>query len=404
MIDFRKDFSILKRKIKGKPLAYLDNAATSLTPDRVVRKMNEYYEQYNANVHRGVHELSQQATQEFDLAREKIARFINASGDEVAFTSGTTESLNLLALSLAKQLKKGDEIVLTEMEHHSNLVPWQQIAKDNGFVLKFIKVDSNGELDMESAKKLITSKTKVVSATQMSNVLGTVNDIKSLAKLAHSKGALIVVDAAQSVTHMKIDVKDLDCDFLAFSGHKLMGPTGIGVIYGKKSLLENLEPSKFGGGMISEVTFKKSEWNNSPLRFEAGTPNIAGAIGLGAAVDYLNNVGMGKIEQTVENLTAYALIKLSKVKGLEIYGPKSTKKQGGLISFSLNGIHPHDVSAIVDSEGLEIRGGHMCAMPLVHEVLKQSAVCRVSFQIYNTKEEVDRLCAALEKAKEVFRK
>ena len=287
----RRDFPILKDVI------YLDNSATSLTPEQVIDSMNEYYKKYNSNVHRGIYSISQKATEEYELARKKVADFINASPEEIIFTKGTTESINLLAYSLTKKLSSNEEIVLTEMEHHSNLVPWQQLAKEKKLTLKFIPVTEEGKLDMEAANKLITSKTKIVSVTHISNVLGTINDIKEIAKIAHKKNALFIIDGAQSVPHINIDVKDLDCDFLVFSGHKMLGPTGIGILYGKKDLLKNMEPFLYGGDMISEVTFESSKWNDLPWKFEAGTPNVAGVIGLGSAIDYINQIGMENIRE-----------------------------------------------------------------------------------------------------------
>ncbi len=404
MQKISKDFTILDRKVNRRPLVYLDSAATSLTPDQVIEAMDRYYKDYNANVHRGVHELSQVATREYESAHEKVAEFINASPEEIIFTSGTTSSINMLARSLGKSLKKGDEIAITEMEHHSNMVPWQQLAKEKQAVLKFIKVNLNGELDLKDAKLKITKRTKIVSATHMSNVLGTINDVKLLGELAHSNGSLFVVDGAQSVAHMPIDVKRINCDFFAFSGHKLMGPTGIGVLYGKADLLSKMSPSVFGGGMISEVKEGSSKWNDLPWKFEAGTPNISGAIGLGAAVDYLRSIGMANVEAHLKEMTKYALEKLSELKGLKVYGPKDLNKIGPVISFNFKGIHPHDVSAILNREGIAIRGGHMCAMPLVTEVLKENAVCRISIQIYNKKEDIDSLINSLGKVQEIFKK
>ncbi len=399
----KKDFAILQTDVNGKPLIYLDNGATSLTPDVVINAMNKYYKEYNANVHRGTYFASEKATREYEFARKKIAQFINAKTREIIFTKGTTESLNLLAYSLSADLKKGDEIVLSQMEHHSNLVPWQQLAKQKGFVVTYIEVSDEGRLNMAHARKIITDKTKIVSVAHVSNVLGTINDMHEIAKIAHNKGALFVIDGAQAVPHLPVDVKDIDCDFYCFSGHKMMGPTGIGVLYGKEELLEKMRPFLYGGDMISEVSFTDSSWNELPWKFEAGTPNIAGAIGIGAAVDYLTNIGMENVEAYERELLSYALEKLKHIKGVILYGPKEAKDRSGVISFTLKGVHSHDVSAILDREGIAIRGGHLCAMPLVKEVLGVHDVCRASFSFYNTTKDVDVLVQGIEKVKGLFK-
>jgi len=399
--EIRKDFAILKTKVNNHPLIYLDSSATSLTPDLVIDAISKYYKEFNANVHRGIHTLSQKATEEYELAHQKVADFINAKFEEIIFTKSTTESLNLVAYSLTRNLNKGDEIVLTQMEHHSNLVPWQQLAKQKELTLKFIKVNHEGKLDLNHAKELITDKTKIVSVAYMSNVLGTINDVKTLATIAHDKNALLILDAAQAVPHLKVDVKDIDCDFLAFSGHKMLGPTGIGVLYGKKSLLENMDPFLYGGDMISEVHFDHSNWNELPWKFEAGTPNISEAVGLSRTIDYLKDLGMDKIQEYEEFLTEYTLKKLSEIDSLIIYGPKDSR--GPVISFNIKGIHPHDVSTILDRYGIAIRAGHMCAMPLVTNILGTDSVCRASLHIYNTTEEIDNLVEAIKKAKEIFK-
>jgi len=391
----RNDFPILKDVI------YLDSSATSLTPNQVIEKLKEFYQKYNSNVHRGIYKISQKATEEYELAHQKVADFINAKFEEIIFTKSTTESINLLAYSLIKTLSEGDEIVLTEMEHHSNLVPWQQLAKEKGIIVKYIPVTEDYKLDLESAKQLITDKTKIVSVTHMSNVLATINPIKELAQLAHDKNAILIVDAAQSVPHIKVDVKDLDVDFLAFSGHKMLGPTGIGILYGKKNLLENLSPFLYGGDMVSEVTFEDSKWNELPWKFEAGTPNIAQGLALGTAIDYYKELGFQNIQEYEEELTNYTLEKLSTIQKITIYRPKSG---GPVISFNLDGIHPHDVSTILDRQNIAIRGGHMCAMPLVDNILNAGSVCRVSLSFYNTKEEIDQLIIGLKKAQEIFKK
>ena len=393
----RNDFSILRN---NQPLIYLDNSATSLTPDVVVNAMNRYYNEYNANVHRSVHRLSQIATDEYEKAHQKVADFINAKFREIIFTKGTTESINLLAYSLIRKLKSGDEIVLTEMEHHSNLVPWQQLSKEKGLLVKYVKVNEQGKLDLEHAKKIITDKTKIVSITHISNVLGTINNVKEIGKIVHNKKAIFVVDGAQAIPHLNIDVKEIDCDFFAFSGHKMLGPTGIGVLYGKEELLEKLDPFLYGGDMISEVYFDHSKWNELPWKFEAGTPNIAGAIGLGRAIDYLNEIGMDKIKDYEEYLTEYAIKKLSEVAKLTIYG---SNDRIGVISFNIDGIHPHDVSTILDNYDIAIRGGHLCAMPLVTSVLGLDSVCRISLYFYNTPEEIDKLVEGIGKVKNIFK-
>ncbi len=393
---------MLAIKVQKKPLIYLDSAATTLTPQTVLDKMNEYYHVYKANVHRALHTAGERATEEYEQARHKIARFINASAEEIVFTRGTTESINLLASSLTKNLKPGDEIVLTKMEHHSNLVPWQQIAKEKQLVLKYISLIEDGCLDMEEAQQKITKKTKIVACSYVSNVLGTINDIAALARLAHQQGAVIVIDGAQAMMHLPVDVKKLDCDFLCFSGHKMAGPTGIGVLYGKKKALNNLPPFLYGGEMIREVSYDHATWNDVPWKFEAGTPPIAEAIGLGMAVEYLTSIGMQQISEQEKNITSDALKKLRKVPGITIYGPASAKKRSSIISFTLNNVHPHDVAAFLDAEGIAIRAGHLCAMPLVTQVLKVPAVCRVSCAFYNTEEEIDVFINALKKVRKVF--
>ena len=398
--SIRKDFPILQRKVHNKPLVYLDNAATSQKPKQVIDAIVNYYNSYNANIHRGIHKLSEEATLEYEKAHEKVAEFIGADGmEEIIFTKNTTESLNLLAYSLTLSLKKGDEIVLTEMEHHSNIVPWQQLAKQRGLAVKYIKINEEGELDAKSISESITQKTKIVSATHASNVLGTINPIQEISKIARENNALMVVDGAQSVPHMKVDVKSIGCDFLAFSGHKMLGPTGIGVLYGRKELLEKMNPFLYGGDMIREVKFDGTTFNHLPWKFEAGTPNIAAGIGLGAAVDYLNKIGMGKIRMQDKELTEYAMKKLNEIGGVIIYGPK--EERGAVVSFNIDNVHPHDVSEILDSEGIAIRAGHHCCMPLM-KLLDVQGTARTSFYLYNTKEEIDKLIEGIKKVKEVF--
>ena len=397
--QLRKDFPILHRKIHGKPLVYLDNAATSQKPIQVIEAIDHYYKNYNANIHRSIHTLGEEATEKYEEAHDKVAEFINAdSYQNIVFTKNTTESLNLLAYSLTSKLKKGDEIVISEMEHHSNFVPWQQLAKQRGLKLKFIKITKEGLLDAESINENIAKNTKIVSITHVSNVLGTINPIKDIAKISHENGALIIGDGAQSVPHMPVDVKELDADFYAFSGHKMLGPTGIGVLYGKKELLEEMQPFLYGGEMIREVKFEDTTFNDLPWKFEAGTMNIVEGIGLGAAIDYLSNIGMGQIQKRDKELVNYAVKRLKEIKDLAIYGPE---ERGAVVSFNLKGIHAHDVSQILDSEGIAIRAGHHCCMPLM-SVLGVPATARASFYLYNTEEEIDKLISALHKVKKVF--
>jgi|TARA_Y100000310_G_scaffold22935_2_gene21946 cysteine desulfurase/selenocysteine lyase len=395
----RKDFPILQRKVHGKPLVYLDNAATSQKPRQVIEAIDNYYKNSNANIHRSIHTLGEESTEQYEKSHEKVAGFINAdSYQNIVFTKNTTESLNLLAYSLTANLKKGDEIVISEMEHHSNLVPWQQLAKQRGLKLNFIEIDKEGNLSEESINKNINKKTKIVSLTHISNVLGTINPIKEIAKIAHENGAFMVVDGAQSAPHMPVDVKDLDADFYAFSGHKMLGPTGIGVLYGKKELLEVMQPFLYGGGMIREVKFDNTTFNELPWKFEAGTMNIVGGIGLGVAIDYLKKVGMKQIQNRDKELVDYAIEKLKDDKDITLYGPK---ERSAVVSFNVKGVHAHDVSQILDSEGVAIRAGHHCCMPLM-KVMKIQATARASFYLYNTEEEVDVFIKALEKVKKMF--
>jgi cysteine desulfurase / selenocysteine lyase len=398
--DIRRMFPILDQEVNGKPLVYLDNAATSQKPLPVIEALDRYYREYNSNVHRGVHTLGTKATDGYEGAREKVRKFINAaSTEEIIFTRGTTTALNLVAASYARaQVGEGDEIVITPMEHHANLIPWQQVAKQTGAALKYIPLEDDGTISLEKVKETITPNTKIVAVAHASNVLGTINPIKEIAKIAHEHGAVIVVDGAQSTPHMKIDVRDLDCDFFAFSGHKMCGPTGIGVLYGKKQLLENMEPVEFGGEMIDTVDLYDSTWKELPWKFEAGTPIIAGAIGLGAAIDFLEEIGLDRIAEHEHRLAQYALEKMSEVDGITVYGPK---KRVGLVTFNIEDVHPHDVATVLDAEGIAVRAGHHCAQPLMR-CLKVSATARASFYLYNTEEEIDKLVAALIKTKEYF--
>ncbi|BDG37333.1 cysteine desulfurase [Saccharococcus caldoxylosilyticus] len=398
--EIRKLFPILDQEVNGKPLVYLDNAATSQKPLPVIEALDQYYRQYNSNVHRGVHTLGTKATDAYEGAREKVRRFINAkSTQEIIFTRGTTAALNIVAASYGRaNLQEGDEIVITYMEHHSNLIPWQQAAKQTGATLKYIPLQADGTIDIKDVEATVTANTKIVAVAHVSNVLGTINPIKDIARIAHQHGAVVVVDAAQSAPHMKIDVQDLDCDFLAFSGHKMCGPTGIGVLYGKRDLLERMEPVEFGGEMIDFVELYDSTWKELPWKFEGGTPIIAGAIGLGAAIDFLEDVGLDHIAAHEHELAQYALERMSAIDGLTIYGPK---QRGGLVTFNIDGVHPHDVATVLDAEGIAVRAGHHCAQPLM-KWLNVTATARASFYLYNTKEEIDQLVVALQKTKEYF--
>ena len=401
--DIRSQFPILDQEVNGKPLVYLDSSATSQKPLQVIEAIEKYYREINSNVHRGVHTLGTRATDAYEGAREKVRKFINAkSTQEVIFTRGTTTSLNTVAASYAAaNLKAGDEIVITYMEHHSNIIPWQQVARRTGAQLKYIPLQADGTISLDDVRATITANTKIVSVMQVSNVLGVINPVKEIAQIAHDHGAIMVVDGAQSAPHMKIDVQDLDCDFLAFSGHKMCGPTGIGVLYGKKHFLENMEPIEFGGEMIDFVQLQESTWKELPWKFEAGTPIIAGAIGLGAAIDFLNEVGLDQIAEHEHKLAAYALEKMSAVEGMTIYGPLDAAKRAGLITFNLSDVHPHDVATVLDAEGIAVRAGHHCAQPLMRW-LKASATARASFYLYNTEDDIDKLVEGLVKTKEYF--
>ncbi|WP_150267326.1 cysteine desulfurase [Paenibacillus tepidiphilus] len=397
----REQFPILNQNINGHPLVYLDSAATSQKPLRVIEAVKAYYELDNANVHRGVHTLGSRATDAYEGAREKLAKFLNArSTKEIIFTRGTTTALNLVASSYgAANVGEGDEIVITQMEHHSNFIPWQQLAKKTGATLKFLPLQQDGTVTLEDAEKTITPKTKIVAIAYVSNVMGVTHPVKELAAIAHRNGAVIVVDGAQSTPHIKVDVQDLDCDFYALSGHKMLAPTGIGALYGKKALLEAMEPVEFGGEMIDDVGLYDSTWKELPWRFEGGTPIIAGAVGLGAAVDFLQEVGLDNIHQHEMKLAAYAEARLAEIEGLSVYGPKG--RQVGVVTFNLGDVHPHDVATVLDAEGIAIRAGHHCCQPLMRW-LQVSSTARASFYLYNTEQDVDALVNALIKAKEYF--
>jgi cysteine desulfurase/selenocysteine lyase len=401
----RADFPILRREVNGRTLTYLDNAATSQKPTQVIQSLVDYYERYNSNVHRGVHTLSMEATEAYEDARGKVQRFINApSPESIIWTRNTSESLNLVAYTWAEaNVCAGDEIVTTAMEHHSNIVPWQQLAYRKGATLKIIQETETGRLDMEQAAELITERTKIVAATHMSNVLGTVIDIKALADAAHEVGAVILVDGAQSVPHMPVDVQALDCDFMAFSAHKMLGPTGIGVLYGKPEILEAMPPWMYGGDMILEVTYEDASWNDLPYKFEAGTPNIADAIATGAAVDYLSALGMDRVWEHEQQLTGYALDKFDGLNGINVLGPREINDRGAVVSFSHDSVHSHDLGTALDQLGIAIRTGHHCAMPLIRSHGIVSAA-RASFYIYNTEAEVDTLIDGLNEAERYFSK
>ncbi|ASS66488.1 MULTISPECIES: cysteine desulfurase [unclassified Paenibacillus] len=399
--EIRKQFPILHQEVNGHPLVYLDNAATSQKPRSVIEAVKRYYEYDNSNVHRGVHTLGSRATDAYEGARARVAEFIGSpSPEQIIFTRGTTSALNLVASGYAPSvLEEGDEIVITPMEHHSNLIPWQQAAKRSGAVLKYIPLQPDGSISLEDVEKTITDRTKIVSVMYVSNVLGVINPIKEITEIAHRSGAVMVVDGAQSTPHMKIDVQALDCDFYALSGHKMCGPTGIGALYGRKSLLENMEPIEFGGEMIDFVDLQDSTWKEIPWRFEAGTPIIAGAIGLAAAIDFLEEIGLDNIDRHEKELAAYAYGKLSEIDGITIYGPREGRV--GLITFNLDDVHPHDVATALDSEGIAVRAGHHCCQPLMRW-LDVSATARASFYLYNTEQDVDALAASLLRTKEFF--
>ena len=402
----RLDFPILAKEIFGNPLVYLDNAATSQKPRQVIDALVDYYENFNANVHRGVHTLSMEATDKYEDAREKVSSFINSeSSDSVIWTRNASESLNLVAYSWGENnINEGDEILLTPMEHHSNLVPWQELARRKNADIKFIPMLENGTLDMDRVDDLITEKTALVSAVHMSNALGTINPVRELGVKAHRMGAKILVDGAQSVPHMPTDVQELNCDFLVFSGHKMLGPTGIGALYVKKEILESMEPFLTGGEMVLEVSYEEASWADLPMKFEAGTPNIADSIGLGSAVDYLNVLGMENVREHEKDLTTYALnrFKNADLEGLDLFGPDDPNIRGGVFSFNTPDVQPHDLGTFLDRIGIAVRTGHHCAMPLVRS-LGVAATARASFYLYNTKKEVDILVDGVTEALRYFR-
>lgn len=400
----KKDFPILETEIRGKPVIYFDNAATTFKPKAVTDHLTTFYNRSYSNVHRGIYALSMKATAEYEDSREKVRSFINAGdGSEIVFTSGTTESINLVAYSWGEEnIQEGDEIVISIMEHHSNLIPWQQVCLKKGAVLKFIPLTDDYTLDLSTLEKIITEKTKLVAITQVSNTLGTIVPLAPIIRAAKSVGALTLVDGAQGVPHFSIDVRNLDCDFLAFSAHKMLGPTGVGILYGKREIMEKMMPFKYGGEMIKEVSKNKSVWNDLPYKFEAGTPNIAGAAAFKSAIEYLENIGMDNVLKHDRDLKNYAYEKLKSYPKIKIYSPKNENESSGILSFNIEGVHPHDITSILDSEGVAVRAGNHCAQPLVASLNENSTV-RLSFYIYNTRGEIDQMVNALEKVYEIFK-
>jgi cysteine desulfurase / selenocysteine lyase len=397
----RRDFPILAESVNGHPLVYLDNAATTQKPRSVIDALSRYYAHDNANVHRGVHTLSQRATDDYEAARTNIARFINArAAEEIVFTRGTTDAINLVAQSFGRpMLRPGDEIVISALEHHSNIVPWQLLCGQTGAVLKVVPVDDAGEFDLDAYGSMLGSRTRLVAITHVSNALGTITPIERIIALARAAGIPVLVDGAQAIAHVAVDVQALGCDFYAFSGHKIFGPTGIGVLYARAARLEAMPPYQGGGDMIRSVTFEKTEYNDIPYKFEAGTPNIAGAIGLGAALDYVRDVGIGAIEAHERALLAYATARVSAIPGLRIIG--TAKEKAGILSFTLEGVHAHDVGTILDHGGVAIRAGHHCAMPIMTR-FGVAGTARASFALYNTREEVEALVAGIERVRRMF--
>ena len=400
--EVRADFPILGRTINGKPLVYLDSAATSQKPAVVIDVMDDYYRRYNANPHRGVYTISEEATAAYESARQGVAAFINAASvKEVIFTRNTTEAINLVRYTWGRvNIRKGDRILLTEMEHHSNLVPWQLLAREVGATLEFLRVDDQGLLQLDELEARLSG-VRLLAITHQSNTLGTINPIKAITAAAHRAGALVLIDGAQAVPHMPVDVKDLDVDFYAFSGHKMCGPTGIGVLWARRALLEAMPPFLGGGDMIKRVKLQDASWNDLPWKFEAGTPSVAEGIGLGAAVDYLKNLGMDQVRTHERTLVDYALEKLQDIPGISIYGPRDPEIHGGAISFTIPGIHPHDLATLVDRDGIAVRAGHHCTQPLMDR-LGVPATTRASFYIYNQPDEVDQLVIGIQKAQKVF--
>jgi cysteine desulfurase/selenocysteine lyase len=397
----RQDFPILHQEVHGRPLVYLDNAATSQKPRQVIEALDRYYQSDNANIHRGVHALSERATAAFEGARDKVKKFLNAADRrEIVFVRGATEAINLVAQSYARpRLKPGDEILITEMEHHANIVPWQMVCEQTGAKLKVVPINEAGELLLDEFHRLLSARTKLLAVAHVSNALGTVNPVKEMTDAAHARGAAVLLDGAQAVPHAAVDVQALDCEFYAFSGHKLYAPTGIGVLYGKAALLEAMPPYQGGGDMIRSVSFTKTEYNALPYKFEAGTPHIAGGVGLGAAIDYVSGIGLDAIAAWEDELLRYATVRALEIPGLRLIG--TARHKAGILSFILKGVHPHDIGTILDNEGVAIRSGHHCAMPVMdHFTLPATA--RASLAFYNTRDDIDRLIAAILKVKEVF--
>ena len=404
----KKDFPIFERKVRGgNSLIYLDSGATSQKPNSVIEAESNFYRTVNAAVHRGAHLLAEEASEAYESAREKVAAFIGAISNEVIFTKSATESLNIIAYSFGNpdsriNIKAGDQIVVTEMEHHANLIPWQQLAKRTGAELRWLSVTADGRIDLTNLDQIITKKTKIVAITHQSNVLGSILPVETIVKASHAVGALVVLDACQSAPHFALDVKKLDIDFLAFSGHKTLGPTGIGVLWGKYDLLEKLEPSLFGGSMVDSVTMESATWAATPRKFEAGVPNMAQAVGLSAAIDYLNKIGMHNIAQHEQDLTSYLLKGITSISGVKVIGPVDMKDRGGVVSFTVDGVHPHDVGQVLDQYGIAVRTGHHCAWPLMRK-LNLVGTTRASLYLYNSKSDVDSLLESIEKVKSYFK-
>lgn len=406
--SFKKDFPIFERKVRGgNSLIYLDSGATSQKPNSVIEAESNFYRTVNAAVHRGAHLLAEEASEAYESAREKVAAFIGAKSNEVIFTKSATESLNIIAYSFGNpdsriNIKAGDQIVVTEMEHHANLIPWQQLAKRTGAELRWLSVTADGRIDLTNLDQVITKKTKIVAITHQSNVLGSILPVETIVKASHAVGALVVLDACQSAPHFALDVKKLDIEFLAFSGHKTLGPTGIGVLWGKFDLLEKLEPSLFGGSMVDSVTMESATWAATPRKFEAGVPNMAQAVGLSAAIDYLNQIGMHNIAQHEQDLTSYLLEGITSISGVKVIGPVDMKDRGGVVSFTVDGVHPHDVGQVLDQYGIAVRTGHHCAWPLMRN-LNLVGTTRASLYLYNSKSDVDSLLESIEKVKSYFK-
>ncbi|MFN3285862.1 MAG: cysteine desulfurase [bacterium] len=402
-LDVRADFPLLQRSVDGKPLVYLDSAATSQKPRAVLEALQRYYEEYNANVHRGLYRIAERATLAYEEARAKVAAFVGARPEELVFTRGTTEAINLVAYAWGDAfVRAGDEVLVTEMEHHSNLVPWQLLAQRRGARLRVLRVrPEDGTLDLDALDRLLTERTRIVAVAHQSNVVGTINPVRDICERAHAAGAVVLVDGAQSVPHMPVRVEELGCDFLAFSGHKMCGPTGIGALWGRRELLEAMPPFHGGGEMIERVELERSTYKDPPHRFEAGTPNIADAIALGVAVEYLQTVGMEAVREHEKALVRYAMAQLAEVRGVRVYGPKDPELRGGALAFTLEGVHPHDVAQVLDEQGVCVRAGHHCAQPL-HRALGLAATARASVYLYNTPEDIDALVRGLERVRAFF--